>query len=138
MNSNTNYTTPKERDTIDTLTQRKIAVRVRLLHYQRALRALNITIKLAEVGQSDISMNDTSGGPIDQTLARMKNATLLSLAGVNKSIERAMSEIADCNAKIADVQRKAHKRAEADSDGMLFDNLDQDIRNFLENGTPDE
>jgi len=138
MNSQSNYATPKERDTIDILTQRKIAVRVRLLHYQRALRALNITIRLADAGQADIAMNDTSGGPIDQALVRMKSATLLSLTGLKKSIDRAMSEIADCNAKIADVQRKAHKRADANDDGMSFDNLDQDIRNFLETGTPDE
>lgn len=133
-----NYTTPKERDTIDILTQRKIAVRVRLLHFQRARRALDITIRLADAAQADICMSDTSGAPIDKTLVRMKNSTQLSLAGVNSAIERAQAEIADCNAKIAEVQRKAHKRAEAASPDLSFDAMDHDIRHFLETGTPDE
>lgn len=132
------YTTPKERDTIDILTQRKIAVRVRLLHYQRARRALDITIRLADAAQADIAMSDTSGAPIDKTLVRMKNSTQLSLTGIDSAIERAQAEIADCNAKIADVQRKAHKRAEAAAPEMSFDIMDQDIRHFLTTGTPDE
>jgi hypothetical protein len=137
MNNNNNFTTPKERDAIDMLTQRKIAVRVRLLHLQRGLRALSITSRLCDAAQADIAMNDRSGGPIDQTFVRLKSTTQQSLVGLTRSLERCQSEIADCNAKIADVQRKAQIRAGTD-DGIAFDNLDQDIRNFLADGTPDE
>jgi len=131
--STSNYLTPKERDSIDTLTKRKIAVQLKLQHFQRALRALRITIRIADVGQSDINAHDTSGGPIDQVLVRMKNGAQQSIVALLKSSERCRSEIADCNAKITDVQRKAHfKAAENDDFGYEYNDLnDQDIRDYI-------
>jgi len=131
--STSNYLTLKERDSIDILTKRKIAVQVKLQHFQRALRALRVIVRIADVGQADVNGNDLSGGPIDQTLIRMRNGAQQSIVALLKSSDRCRSEIADCNAKIADVQRKAYfKAAEKDDFGYEYDDLnDQDVRNFI-------
>lgn len=110
------------------LTTIKLSARVRLLRYQQAIRTLEFSLKIMSAGQAEIN-HDTSGAPIDQTLSRAQKPIEMTLIGLNNAVERAKYQIADANRKIAELQRKAHIRANRDEES--FDQIDHDIKEFV-------
>lgn len=124
------YTTPKERDSIDLLLNIKRESWARLLRFQQARRGLEFMHKLALKSQDEFALQTTTG-PIDQTFTRMDNNLQQMYEGILRSISRVEKQISDCNSKIADLQRKAHKRnGDADAD-TKFDSINKDINDLL-------
>jgi len=122
------YYTPREQESINTLTEIKLTTRVKLLRFQQAKKAMEFTLKIMSAGQAELDM-ELSGNPIDQTLNKAQKPLRASLAAVEASIERCQYHIADTNSKIAELRRKAHLRAGRDEES--FDKLDRAIKEFI-------